>query len=145
MTCPPARSISIPLATNRSAVSRSIILASIGVDPSGGSGDSMTLAVAHEAGGHTAEKYANHQPLNRQSEQCAREGIELCVDHGRSCRRLCGHAAAALIKAHVFAAERIHGDDTTVPVLAKVKTRTGRIWTYVRDDRPFGGGGKVDV
>jgi transposase len=44
-----------------------------------------------------------------------------------------------LIKAHVFAAERIHGDDTTVPVLAKVKTRTGRLWTYVRDDRPFGG------
>jgi hypothetical protein len=36
-----------------------------------------------------------------------------------------------LIKAHVFAAERIHGDDTTVPVLAKGKTRTGRIWTYV--------------
>jgi transposase len=36
-------------------------------------------------------------------------------------------------------AERIHGDDTTVPVLAKVKTRTGRIWTYVRDDRPFDG------
>jgi transposase len=44
-----------------------------------------------------------------------------------------------LIKAHVFVAERIHGDDTTVPVLAKVKTRTGRIWTYVRDDRPFDG------
>src|SRR5438093_9406346 len=44
-----------------------------------------------------------------------------------------------LIRAHVFAAERIHCDDTTVPVLAKVKTRTGRIWTYVRDDRPFGG------
>jgi transposase len=44
-----------------------------------------------------------------------------------------------LIKAHVFAAERIHGDDTTVPVLAKTKTRTGRLWTYVRDDRPFGG------
>jgi len=44
-----------------------------------------------------------------------------------------------LIKAHVFAAERLHGDDTTVPVLAKIKTRTGRLWTYVRDDRPFGG------
>jgi hypothetical protein len=44
-----------------------------------------------------------------------------------------------LIKAHVFAAERLHGDDTTVPVLAKGKCRTGRIWTYVRDDRPFGG------
>src|SRR5947209_4480730 len=87
-------------------------------------------------------KYANHQPLNRQSEQFAREGIELSVstmaDHVGAC------AAALmplyeLIKSHVFAAERIHGDDTTVPVLAKVKTRTGRIWTYVRDDRPFGG------
>jgi transposase len=44
-----------------------------------------------------------------------------------------------LIKAHVLAAERIHGDETTVPVLAKVKTITGRIWTYVRDDQPFGG------
>ena len=41
------------------------------------------------------------------------------------------------IRAHVFAAERIHADDTTVPVLAKGKTRTGHLWTYVRDDRPF--------
>jgi hypothetical protein len=39
----------------------------------------------------------------------------------------------------VFAAERLHGDDTTVPVLAKGKTDTGRLWTYLRDDRPFGG------
>src|SRR6202047_46629 len=78
------------------------------------------------------DKYAHHQPLNRQSEQFAREGIELSVstmaDHVGAC------AAALmplyeLIKSHVFAAERIHGDDTTVPVLAKVKTRTGRIWT----------------
>ena len=37
-----------------------------------------------------------------------------------------------------MAADRIHGDDTTVPVLAKGKTITGRLWTYVRDDRPFG-------
>jgi hypothetical protein len=44
-----------------------------------------------------------------------------------------------LIKAHVLAAERIHGDDTTVPVLAKVQTRTGRLWVYVRADQPFGG------
>jgi transposase len=44
-----------------------------------------------------------------------------------------------LIRTHVFEAERIHGDDTTVPVLAKMKTRTGRLWTYVRDDQPFGG------
>jgi transposase len=43
------------------------------------------------------------------------------------------------IRLHVFAAERIHADDTTVPVLAKGKTRIGRLWTYVRDDRPFGG------
>ena len=40
---------------------------------------------------------------------------------------------------HVFAAERIHSDDTTVPVLAKEKTKTGRLWAHVRDDRPFGG------
>jgi hypothetical protein len=39
----------------------------------------------------------------------------------------------------MFAAMRIHADDTPVPVLAKGKTRTGRVWTYVRDDRPFGG------
>ena len=45
-----------------------------------------------------------------------------------------------LIAAHVLAAERLHGDDTTVPVLAKGKTDTGRLWIYVRDDRPFGGG-----
>ena len=44
-----------------------------------------------------------------------------------------------LIEAHVLAAERLHGDDTTVPILAKGKTVTGHIWTYVRDDRPFGG------
>jgi hypothetical protein len=44
-----------------------------------------------------------------------------------------------LIAAHVLAAERLHGDDTTVPILAKGRTATGRIWTYVRDDRPFGG------
>jgi transposase len=89
------------------------------------------------------DKYANHQPLNRQSDQLAREGIELSVS------TMADHVGAStavlmplyeLIKAHVFAAERIHGDDTTVPVLAKVKTRTGRLWTYVRDDRPFGGG-----
>jgi transposase len=88
------------------------------------------------------DKYANHQPLNRQSEQYAREGIEVSVstmaDHVGACTAAL-LPLYELIKAHVFAAERIHGDDTTVPVLAKVKTRTGRIWTYVRDDRPFGG------
>ena len=43
------------------------------------------------------------------------------------------------IERHVFAAERLHSDDTIVPVLAKGKTDTGRCWVYVRDDRPFGG------
>ena len=42
------------------------------------------------------------------------------------------------IRRHVLGAERLHGDDTTVPVLAKGKTVTGRLWVYVRDDRPFG-------
>jgi transposase len=44
-----------------------------------------------------------------------------------------------LIEAHVLAAERLHGDDTTVPRLAKYKTDVARIWEYVRDDCPFGG------
>ncbi|SEP37188.1 transposase [Rhodopseudomonas pseudopalustris] len=43
------------------------------------------------------------------------------------------------IRLHVMSADRIHADDITVPMLAKMKTVTGRIWTYVRDDRPFGG------
>jgi transposase len=88
------------------------------------------------------EKYANHQPLNRQSEQYEREGIDLSLstmaDHVGACTAAL-MPLYELIKAHVFAAERLHGDDTTVPVLAKIKTRTGRLWTYVRDDRPFGG------
>jgi transposase len=88
------------------------------------------------------DKYADHQPLNRQSEQFAREGVELSVstmaDHVGACAATL-MPLYELIKAHVFAAERIHGDDTTVPVLAKVKTRLGRLWTYVRDDRPFAG------
>jgi transposase len=87
------------------------------------------------------DKYANHQPLNRQSDKFACEGIDLSVstmaDHVGACAGAL-RPLYELIRAHVFAAERVHGDDTTVPVLAKVKIRTGRIWTYVRDDRPFG-------
>jgi transposase len=44
----------------------------------------------------------------------------------------------ALIEAHVMAAERMHGNNTTVPVLARDKTVTARLWSYVCDDRPFG-------
>ena len=46
---------------------------------------------------------------------------------------------SALITEHVMKAERLHADDTPVPVLAKGKTKTGRLWTVVRDDRPFAG------
>jgi transposase len=88
------------------------------------------------------EKFGQHQPLNRQSERYAREGIDLSVS---TLADQVGAATAALaplhalIASHVMAAERLHADDTTVPILAKGKADTGRIWTYVRDDRPFGG------
>ena len=87
-------------------------------------------------------KYGLHLPLNRQSDVYEREGIDLDVS---TLADLVGAAAATLmplidvIRTHVFAAERIHVDDTTVPVLARGKTRVGRLWTYVRDDRPFAG------
>lgn len=45
----------------------------------------------------------------------------------------------ALIEAHVMAAGRLHADDTTVPLLAKGRTKTARLWVYARDDRPFAG------
>jgi transposase len=88
------------------------------------------------------EKFGQHQPLNRQSERYRREGIDLCVSTLADQVAACTVALQplhALIEAHVMAAERLHADETTVPILAKGKTVTGQIWTYVRDDRPFGG------
>ena len=88
------------------------------------------------------EKFGQHQPLNRQSERYAREGIDLSVSTLADQVGACAMVLLplhALIEAHVLAAERLHGDDTTVPILAKGKTVKGHIWTYVRDDRPFGG------
>ncbi|RWK94379.1 IS66 family transposase [Mesorhizobium sp.] len=88
------------------------------------------------------EKFGQHQPLNRQAERYAREGVPLSLS---TLADQVGAGAAVLmplfkrLEAHVLAASRLHGDDTTVPVLAKGKTDTGRLWTYVRDDRPFGG------
>jgi transposase len=88
------------------------------------------------------EKFGQHQPLNRQAERYAREGVPLSLS---TLADQVGAGATALmplfkrLEAHVLAASRLHGDDTTVPVLAKGKTDTGRLWTYVRDDRPFGG------
>ena len=87
-------------------------------------------------------KYGHHLPLNRQSEGFAREGIELDVSTLADWVGACTAALSPLvelIRRHVLAAERIHGDDTTVPVLAKGRTVTGRLWSYVRDDRPFAG------
>ncbi len=88
------------------------------------------------------EKFGTHQPLNRQRDRYAREGVDISLS---TLADQVGACAAALrplhilIEAHVLAAERLHGDDTTVPVLGKTKTDVGRLWTYVRDDRPFAG------
>ncbi|GJE03658.1 IS66 family transposase [Methylobacterium isbiliense] len=88
------------------------------------------------------EKFGQHQPLNRQSERYAREGIDLplstLADHVGACAAVL-RPLHALIERHVMTAARLHGDDTPVPILAKGKTDTGRAWVYVRDDRPFGG------
>src|SRR5215212_3624367 len=89
-----------------------------------------------------AAKYGQHLPLTRQSAIYAREGVELDVS---TLADWVGSSTASLmplvleVRTHVFAAERLHGDDTTVPVLAKERTKIGRVWGYVRDDRPFGG------
>lgn len=89
------------------------------------------------------EKFGQHQPLNRQADRYAREGVELSLstlaDQVGACTAALG-PIHALIKAHVLSAERLHGDDTTVPLLAKGGTKTARLWTYVRDYRPFVGG-----
>jgi hypothetical protein len=88
------------------------------------------------------EKFGQHQPLNRLAERYALEGVPISLSTladavGSGCAVL--DPLLRLVEAHVLAAERLHGDDTTVPVLAKGKTYTGRCWVYVRDDRPFGG------
>ena len=87
-------------------------------------------------------KFGLHLPLHRQSRSFAREGVALDVS---TLADWIGAVAAALrplveaVEVHVRDAGRIHADDTPVPVMAKGKTRTGRLWTVVRDDRPFGG------
>ncbi len=88
------------------------------------------------------EKFGAHQPLNRQAERYAREGVPLSLS---TLADQVGAGTAALmpifrrIEAHVLAGDRLHGDDTTVPVLARGKTDTGRLWVYVRDDQVFAG------
>jgi transposase len=88
------------------------------------------------------EKFGQHQPLNRQADRYGREGVPLSLSTLADQVGACCAALAPLLQrleAHVLTAERLHADDTTVPVLARGKTDTGRCWTYVRDDRPFGG------
>jgi transposase len=87
-------------------------------------------------------KYCDHLPLYRQSEIYAREGVDLTRSTmagwvGRAAWEL--RPLIAAIGAHVLAAAKLHGDDTPVPVLAPGtgKTATGRLWVYVRDDRPW--------
>ena len=90
------------------------------------------------------EKFGQHQPLNRQTERYAKEGVEISLSTLADQVGACAVALQPihdLIRAHVLGAERLHGDDTTVPLLAKGGTRTARLWTYLRDDRPFAGGG----
>src|SRR5438105_8740405 len=90
------------------------------------------------------EKFGQHQPLNRQAERYAKEGVPISLSTLADQVGGCTVTLMPLFKrieAHVLSAERLHGDDTTVPILAKGKTDTGRIWVYVRDDRPFGGHG----
>jgi transposase len=105
------------------------------VIPRGRAGPNLLAMILHG-------KFALHQPLNRQSETYAREGVELDVSTLADWVGACVATLEplhALIHRHVMAAERLHGDDTIVPVLARNKTIKGRLWTYVRDDRPFGG------
>ena len=107
------------------------------VVPRGWAGPSLLAMIVFE-------KFGQHQPLNRQAERYALEGVPIALSTmadavGSVCAAL--DPIRRLIEAHVMAAERLHGDDTTVPVLAEGKTDTGRCWVYVRDDKPFGGAG----
>ena len=88
------------------------------------------------------QKYGLHQPLNSQRDRLESEGIPFSLS---TLADQIGAVAAVtrpiflLLEAHVLAAERLHGDDTTVPLLAKYKTDIARMWDYVRNDKPFGG------
>jgi transposase len=88
-------------------------------------------------------KYCDHLPLYRQSEIYGREGVELerstLADWVGGTSRLL-EPLVEVLRRHVMAGGKLHADDTPVPVLApgNGKTKTGRLWTYVRDDRPAG-------
>jgi hypothetical protein len=103
------------------------------VTPRGFAGPSLLAMILFD-------KLSKHQPLNRQSERFARQGSTSASQRWQvgACRAALA-PLQVLIEAQVLAAERFHAVDTTIPILAKGKTVTGHIWTYVRDDRPLGG------
>lgn len=89
------------------------------------------------------EKFGQRRPLNRQAERYAREGVDLGLSTLPDQVGTCVVALEpihALIMAHVPEGERLRGDDTTVPLLARGGTWQARLWTYVRDNRSFAGG-----
>jgi transposase len=105
------------------------------VIPRGWAGPSLLAMILYE-------KFGQHQPLNRQAERYALEDVPISLSTmadavGASCKVL--EPLSRLLEAHVMASERLHGDDTTVPVLALGTCDVARCWVYVKDDRPFGG------
>ncbi len=105
------------------------------VIPRGWAGPSLLAMILHE-------KFGQHQPLNRQAERYVLEGVPISLSTmadavGAVCAVL--DPLLRLVEAHVMGAERLHGDDTTVPVQALGKCDVARCWVYVKDDRPFGG------
>src|SRR2546423_1042007 len=95
-------------------------------------------------------KYCDHLPLYRQAQIYAREGVDLdrstLADWVGSLSALLAPLVEALAE-HVLSGGTLHADDTPVPVLAPGtgKTKTGRLWTYVRDERPWDGSGQPAV
>ena len=105
------------------------------VIPRGWAGPSLLAMIAFE-------KFSQHNPLGRQADRYAKEGVPLSLSTmADQIGAVCDVTSPIfdLIEAHVFAGQRIHGDDTNVRTLAKGKTLAAHLWDYVRDDRPFGG------
>jgi transposase len=105
------------------------------VIPRGWAGPSLLATILYE-------KFGAHQPLNRLCERYALEGVPIPLSTMADAVGAAYFVLRPILNAlerHVFSAERLHGDDTTVPVLAAGKTDIARCWVYVADDKPFGG------
>ena len=105
------------------------------VTPRGWAGPSLLAMILFE-------KFSQHQPLNRQAERYAQEGVPVSLSTLADQVAACTAVLMPLfgrLQAHVMAAERLRSDNTTVPVLARDRTDIARLSTYVRDGRPFGG------